>query len=121
PVPVVRDVVATVKSRHPVIETALTLEPHSTVSEALALLPKRAHGAVIVVADGRPVGVVADSDCGGAERFAQLHQVMSPEPLTLTAPIDPVQAFEILDAKRRRLAPVVDAAGQLLGLVTRTG
>jgi IMP dehydrogenase len=110
-----------VKSRHHVIETALTLSPHNTVSEALALLPKRAHGAVIVVEDGRPIGVVTESDCAGAERFAQLHQVMTPDPLTLTDPVDPVQAFDALDAKRHKLAPVVDAAGQLLGLVARTG
>src|SRR5579885_1817903 len=53
PAPVVREVVAWVKSRHPVVETALTLARHSTVGDALALLPKRAHGAVVVVADGR--------------------------------------------------------------------
>jgi IMP dehydrogenase len=86
PVPVVRDVVQWVKGRHHLIETALTLGPHNTVSEALALLPKRAHGAVIVVDAGRPVGVVTESDCAGSERFAQLHQVMTPDPLTLCTP-----------------------------------
>jgi IMP dehydrogenase len=121
PVPVVADVVQWVKGRHHVVETALTLEPHSTVSEALALLHKRAHGALIVVEHGRPVGVVTESDCTGAERFAQLHQVMTPDPLTLVDPIDAVQAFDELDAKRRKLAPVVDASGRLIGLVTRTG
>ena len=121
PVPVVRDVVQWVKARHHVVETALTLTPQNTVSEALALLPKRAHGAVIVVDGGRPVGVVTESDCAGAERFAQLHQVMTPDPLTLPDPVDPARAFDVLDAKRRKLAPVVDADGQLLGLVTRTG
>ena len=121
PLPVVRDVVQWVKGRHPVIETPLTLGPQSTVSEALALLPKRAHGAVIVVEDGRPVGVVTESDCAGAERFAQLHQVMTPEPLTLTEPVDPVRAFDVLEAKRRKLAPVVNADGRLLGLVSRVG
>ena len=121
PLPVVRDVVQWVKARHHIIETALTLSPQNTVSEVLALLPKRAHGAVIVVENGRPVGVVTESDCAGSERFAQLHQVMTPDPLILTDPIDPGHAFEVLDAKRRKLAPVVDADGQLLGLVTRTG
>jgi IMP dehydrogenase len=122
PVPVVGEVVQWVKGRHHVVETALTLGPHNTVSDALALLPKRAHGAVIVIDDdGRPVGVVTESDCSGAERFAQLHQVMTPQPLTLTDPVDPVHAFEVLESKRRKLAPVVDADGRLLGLITRTG
>jgi IMP dehydrogenase len=99
----------------------VTLSPQNTVSDALALLPKRAHGAVVVVEDGRPVGIVTESDCTGAERFAQLHQVMTPDPLTLTDSVDPAAAFDALEAKRRKLAPVVDADGQLLGVVTRTG
>jgi GMP reductase len=121
PVGVVREVVEWVKRRHLVVDTALTLSPRSTVSDALALLPKRAHGAVIVVENERPVGVVTESDCVGAERFAQLHQVMSRNPVTLPESLDPVKAFEQLDAERRKLAPVVDADGRLVGILTRTG
>ncbi|MBE7163655.1 MAG: IMP dehydrogenase, partial [Williamsia herbipolensis] len=83
PVPVVGEVVGWVKQRDPVIDTALQLSPRDTVGDALALLPKRAHGAVIVVDDHRPVGIVTEADCAGAERFAQLHQVMTPDPLTI--------------------------------------
>jgi IMP dehydrogenase len=121
PLPVVRDVVSWVKSRHHVVETAVTLGPHNTVSDALALLPKRAHGAVVVVDDGRPVGIVTESDCAGVERFAQLHQVMTPDPLTLVEPVEPVAAFEQLERKRRKLAPVVDEGGRLVGVITRVG
>ncbi|MDT4929966.1 MAG: dehydrogenase [Pseudonocardiales bacterium] len=121
PVPVVHEVVEWVKRRHLVVDTALTLAPHSTVSDAVALLHKRAHGAVIVVDDDRPVGVVTEGDCAGAERFAQLHQVMTPSPLTLHEGIDPARAFDELDANRRKLAPVVDADGRLVGILTRTG
>ena len=49
PVDVVADVVAWIKERDPVHDTALTLPPTGTVGEALNLLPKRDHGAVIVV------------------------------------------------------------------------
>ena len=121
PLPVVRDVVAWVKGRDRVVETALTLDPGATVGEAIALMSKRAHGAVVVVEDGRPVGVVTEHDCQGAERFAQLRQVMTPEPLTLTHPVDPVSAFDVLESRRHKLAPVVDDAGRLVGIVTRVG
>ncbi len=121
PVPVVREVVGWVKRRHHIAETAVTLGPHNTVSEALALLPKRAHGAVVVVSDERPVGIVTETDCVGADRFAQLHQVMTPHPLVLTEPVEPGRVFDQLDAARRKLAPVVDADGRLIGVVTRTG
>ena len=46
--------------------------PHQTVGDALALLPKRAHGAAVVVDDGRPVGVVTEADCTGVDRFTQV-------------------------------------------------
>ena len=121
PLPVVREVVGWVKGRDPVVETALTLAPHDTVGEAVALMVKRAHGAVVVVDHDRPVGVVTEHDCQGAERFAQLHQVMTPEPVTLTHPVDPVRAFEALESSRRRIAPVVDGNGRLVGVVTRVG
>jgi len=121
PVPVVREVVGWVKRRHLVVDTALTLSPHNPVSDALALLSKRAHGAVIVVDDGdAPVGVVTEADCLGSDRFAQLHQVMTANPLTLRDPVDPQGAFDELDAARRKLAPVVAADGTLVGVLTRT-
>src|SRR5271170_8243622 len=75
PVDVVAEVVSWVKSRDLVHDTPLTLGPDATTGHALSLLPKRAHGAVVVVEDGRPVGVVTESDCNGVDRFTQLRQV----------------------------------------------
>jgi IMP dehydrogenase len=120
PGPVVRDVVGWVKSRHTVFDTPLTLTPQSPVGDALALLPKRAHGAVIVVDDERPVGIVTEADCLGADRFAQLRRVMSSPVLTLPHTASPQKAFELLDAANHRLAPVVDDVGRLLGVLTKT-
>jgi IMP dehydrogenase len=46
---------------------------------------------------------------------------MSADPLVLVDPIDPQHAFDTLDKARRKLAPVVDADGALIGVLTRTG
>src|ERR1700742_4599491 len=54
---------AGVKSRALVHDTPITLGPDDTTGEALSLLPKRAHGAVIVVEDGKPVGVGTEAAC----------------------------------------------------------
>jgi IMP dehydrogenase len=119
---VVADVVSWVKSRDLVTDTALTLGPADTVGEALALLPKRAHGAVVVVdARGVPVGVVTEADCAGADRFAQLSAVMSADPFTLPAGTQPAKAFDLLHSGRHRAAPVVSATGECTGILTRTG
>lgn len=121
PTDVVADTVAAVKGCHPVYDTPIMLEPHDTVAEALNLLPKRAHGAAIVIDGGVPVGVVTAADCEGIDRFAQLHQVMSTGVVTLPAGVEPREAFDRLDTARRRLAPVVADDGRLVGLLSRTG
>ncbi|MCP2340793.1 IMP dehydrogenase [Actinomadura rupiterrae] len=121
PVDVVSEVISWVKSRDLVVDTPITLSPSDTAGEALALLPKRAHGAVVVVEDDRPVGVVTEADCMGVDRFANLRDVMSRDLVTLPAGIDPREAFERLHARGHRLAPVVDGGGRLVGVLTRTG
>jgi IMP dehydrogenase len=121
PVDVVVDVIGWVKSRHVVYDTALVLAPTDTVSDALALLPKRAHGALVVVEDGRPVGVVTEADCVSVDRFTQLKTVMSTDLLALPADAGPQAAFDRLAAGNHRLAPVVADNGQLLGILTRKG
>jgi IMP dehydrogenase len=119
PIDVVSDVVSWVKRRHLVHDTPIRLAPTDTVSQALALLPKRAHGAVVVVSGNQPVGIVTEADCADVDRFTQLSAVMSRELLTLPVEIDPERAFERLQAGHHRLAPVVDDHGNLVGILTR--
>ncbi len=118
---IVRDVVASVKSRHPVFETPITLDPTDTVGDALNLLPKRSHGAAVVLEDDRPIGVVTDVDLAGVDRFTQVGRIMSESPATLSDGVSPRSAFDQLAEIRHRLAPVVDVDGRLVGLLTRTG
>lgn len=121
PAAVVADVVRFVKSRHLVFDTPIELAPDQTVAEALSLIPKRAHRAAVVVDDGRPVGVVAESDCADVDRFAQVRHVMRPPAVVLPGGADPRAAFEALDRDHAGLAVAVDAAGGLVGVLTRTG
>ncbi len=126
PPDVVGDVVASVKARHPVVESAVVVEPTATVHTALTLIGKRAHGAAVVVRDGRPVGVVSEADCQDVDRFTQVGAVMTPDPTVvdvsvLDGPGGLAAAFDRLHSSRRRFTPVVDGAGRLLGVLTRTG
>ncbi len=122
PADVVAEVISWVKERDLVHDTPLTLGPTATTGHALSLLPKRAHGAIIVIDDhGRPAGVVTEADCNGVDRFTQLNQVMSTELLTLPAGTDPERAFSLLYDGRHRVAPVVDIDGRCVGILTRTG
>jgi IMP dehydrogenase len=125
PVEVVADVVASVKSRHPVVETAVVVRPDDTVHTALTLIGKRAHGAAVVVHDGRPVGVVTAHDCLGVDRFTQVGEVMTADPTVVDVAVlaadDGLEAaFDRLHTSRRKFTPVVDD-GLLVGVITRTG
>ncbi|WP_296603207.1 GuaB1 family IMP dehydrogenase-related protein [Nocardioides sp.] len=121
PTPVVAEVVRFVKSRHLVFDTPIELTPHQTVAEALALIPKRAHRAAVVVDEGRPVGVVAEADCVDVDRFAQVRHVMRAPAVLLDEAADPRAAFDALDREHAPLAVAVDAGGRLVGVLTRTG
>lgn len=123
PTDVVIDTVAQVKASHLVYDTPVTVKPHHTCGYALGLIPKRAHGAAVVV-DGEtkvPIGMVDMRDVSGVDRFTQVRRVMSTELVTLPEGIDPREAFDRLKAARRTLAPVVGADGGLVGLLTRSG
>src|SRR5215203_2036860 len=120
PVDVVSEVVSWTKSRHPVYDTPITLSPTSTVGEALALLTKRAHGIVVVVEGGSPIGIVTDGQCQGVDRFTQLSQVMTTEPLTIPAGTDLPKIFDVLSGERVSAAPVIEG-DRLVGVITRKG
>ena len=73
PIPVVADVVAWVKQRHPVFDTPIELAPSQTVAEALALMPEA--GAPLRgrrrATAGRS-GWSPPTDCADVDRFAQV-------------------------------------------------
>ncbi len=121
PIPVVADVVAWVKQRHHVFDTPIVLRPDQTVAEALSLIPKRAHRAAVVVQDGRPVGVIAESDCAEVDRFAQVGSVMNPAVVTVSASTDPREVYDAIDRAKVPLAVAVSESGQLVGVLTRLG
>ncbi|QIM22038.1 GuaB1 family IMP dehydrogenase-related protein [Phycicoccus sp. HDW14] len=121
PTEVVAEVIAWQKSRHLVYDTPISLDPSTTTGEALVLLHKRAHGAAVVVQGERPVGIVTETDLTGVDRYTQLADVMVREMVTLDDGVDVEKAFDTLSHARRRLAPVVDVDGRLVGLLTRAG
>ncbi|MGA1362399.1 MAG: GuaB1 family IMP dehydrogenase-related protein [Ilumatobacteraceae bacterium] len=121
PLDVIETVVQYVKSRHPLFETPITLAPTDTVGEALSLVHKRAHGAVVVVDEGRPVGIFTEHDAAGFDRFTQLKNVMNPDIVSVPDGVDIVSIHDRLVDERLSFAPVVDASGLLVGCVTRKG
>jgi len=121
PLDVIKTMIDAVKGSHPVFETPITLGPDDTIAQALSLIYKRAHGAVVVVDDGKPVGVFTEKDADGFDRFSKLSNVMSTNLEILESDVDPEQAFELLGERRLHVAPVVGGDENLLGVLTRKG
>ncbi|TNC29615.1 GMP reductase [Amycolatopsis alkalitolerans] len=117
----VADIVGWVKSRHTVWDTPLVVTGGDAVADALNLVGKRAHGAVVVVDDkGRPVGIVDENACAGVDRFARLSEVAEPPAVTLPLDTPAREVFEHLHAAGARLALGVDGDGKLVGVLTPT-
>ena len=122
PLDIIEMVVEHVKSRHPIFETPITLAPEDTVGEALSLIHKRSHGAVIVVdTDNRPVGVFTEYDAVGFDRFTQLKNVMNLDMVCFTDSMPVAEIHDKLIDQRLSFAPVVDKNGILVGAITRKG
>ncbi|MFC7624793.1 GuaB1 family IMP dehydrogenase-related protein [Microlunatus sp. GCM10028923] len=118
PTDVVGETIGKVKGSHPVFDTPISVAPHSTVGEAMSLLGKRAHGVVVVVEDGKPLGTVSEADAAGVDRFAQVHEVMSDDLAIVSPDTSPEAIFDALSARHLHVALVVDQ-DRLLGVMTR--
>lgn len=122
PLDIVNTVVDYVKSRHTIFETPITLGPTDTVGEALSLIHKRAHGAVLVVDEhNKPLGIFTEHDAAGFDRFAQLKNVMNPELVSVSESMNIEAIHDLLVEQRLSFAPVVNSEGVLVGSVTRRG
>jgi IMP dehydrogenase len=122
PLDIIQTVVDHVKSRHPVFETPITLAPEDTLGEAISLIHKRAHGAVIVVDEqNRPLGVFTEHDAAGFDRFTQLKNVMNLDMVCFTDSQSVSEIHDALVEQRLSFAPVIDSNGVLVGAVTRKG
>lgn len=124
PLELLRATIQWVKQRDVIVDTALTVGPEATVGEALALLPKRAHGVVVVTRADAPVGIVSADECEGVDQFTPVIDVVISDILRLE--IDPERfdaeaAFAAMSGQRRQVAVVVDSHGRLRGLLTARG
>ncbi|ASU79877.1 GuaB1 family IMP dehydrogenase-related protein [Actinopolyspora erythraea] len=118
----VAEIVSWVKSRHVVWDTPLVLHEGDAVADALNLLPKRAHGAVVIVDDReRPLGVVDERCCTGVDRFARLGEVADRDPVVLPLETKPREVFETLHQRGSDVALAVNGSGELSGIMTRRG
>lgn len=120
PITAVSETVDFVKSRDLVVDTPVTLGPDDSVSDATALLHKRAHGAAVVVFEARPIGLVTEASCVGVDRFARVRDVALSDFVTAPVGTDPREVFDLLEHAPIDVAVMTEPDGTLAGVLTRT-
>ncbi len=120
PTDVVAQAIRQVKGADTRFDTPIRVDPTTTVGEAMSLMPKRAHGVVIVVEHGAPIGIVSPSETQGVDRFAQVHEVMTRDLILVSPEQSPQEAFDLLSEHHQKVALAV-SDGQLRGIMTSKG
>src|ERR1700739_925471 len=121
PIPAVQQTVEFVKSRDLVLDTPVVLAPDDSVSDAIALIHKRAHGVAVVAFEGRPIGFVSESSCPRVGRFPRVRDVVVTDFVTAPVGAEPRKIFDLLEHAPIDVAVVTNADGTLAGGLTRTG
>ncbi len=121
PITAVQRTVEFVKSRDLVLDTPVMLGPDDSVSDAIALIHKRAHGVAVVVFEGRPIGVVSESSCLGVDRFTRVRDVAATDFVAAPVGTEPRKIFDLLEHAPIGVAVVTNADGTLAGVLTLTG
>ncbi|OSC29340.1 inosine 5-monophosphate dehydrogenase [Mycobacterium vulneris] len=121
PITAVQQTVEFVKSRDLVLDTPVVLGPDDSVSDATALIHKRAHGVAVVAFEGRPRGLVSESSCLGVDRFTRVRDVAITDFVTAPVGTEPRKVFDLLEQSSIGVAVVTNADGTLAGVLTRTG
>lgn len=104
----------------------ITVAPATSVADAVKLLSDKRIGAVVVSDDGKaPLGILSERDVvrelgkRGAEVLAQpVSELMTKKLITCSTGEDALAILERMTAGRFRHLPVVNDAGEMIGLVS---
>lgn len=111
-----------VKSRHIIYETPLTLTVNDRIQDALNIIHKRSHGAIVIVDEqNKPVGIFTEKDAIDKDRFTQITEAMRPSVFSFIDGMSLSDMHNELIEKNLRFAPIVDEQGMLIGAVTKKG
>jgi IMP dehydrogenase len=121
PIEAVRQTVEFVKSRDLIADTPVTLAAEDSVSDAVALIHKRAHGAAVVIDENRPIGLATEAATAGVDRFARVRDIAVRDFVTAPLGTDPRAVFELLEHSPVAVAVLTAPDGSLGGVLTRTG
>ena len=109
-----------IKAADPRYDTPLAVSPRATLRDVQGIIRKRAHDMVVVVDDERrPLGIVTRADLRDRDQYSPAGSFMSSRLVTIEAGTPNRDAFLKMEDARVKAAPVLDAGGRLVGVLTR--
>ncbi len=103
----------------------VTVSPDATVEEAARAMRTKNVGAVVVVRDGRPAGILTDRDVAvgvvGRARnpaLVKVGEVMRKNPTVIQEHAGILDAARLLGKKGVRRLPVVNTRSELVGIIS---
>ena len=104
--------------------TVWTVAPEATVYDAVALMSEKDIGALVVVTEGKPVGVFSERDYarklilhGKTSRETLVHEIMSAPVMTISPDETVEECMRIMTRNRIRHLPVLES-GSVAGVVS---
>lgn len=102
-----------------------SVSPDSTVYDALVYMAEKEVGSVLVMSGNRLVGIFSERDyarkvilMGRSSRETSVAEVMSSSPMTVSLKDTVSHCMRLMTDKRRRHLPVVDSAGNVVGILS---
>ena len=101
-----------------------SVDPNATVYEAIAMMSEKSVGALLVVSDGRLVGIISERDYarkvilqGRSSSDTLVQEIMTGSVITVTPDHSIEECMKIMTGNRVRHLPVL-AEDKLLGVVS---
>lgn len=98
--------------------------PDAGVADALALMSEKNIGALLVINDSGPVGLVSERDyarnvalAGKSTETTKVHEIMTHQVVCVTPDQSVEEAMALMTERRVRHLPVLDD-GQVLGMIS---
>ncbi|MBT6432649.1 MAG: GuaB1 family IMP dehydrogenase-related protein [Deltaproteobacteria bacterium] len=116
----VERIVRHIKQANPIYDTALRVTSDATLRDVQGLILKRAHDMVVVVDDDeKPLGIITHADLREKDQYTPAAHLMQTRLVTVNAGISNREAFIEMEQQRVKAAPVVNEAGEIMGVITR--
>jgi GMP reductase len=113
-------IIGHIKAADPRYDTPLSVSARATLRDVLGIIRKRAHDLVTVVDDQRrPLGIVTHADLRERDQYSPVGALMSKRMVVIRAGTPNRDAFLLMEEQRVKAAPVTDAEGRLVGVLTR--